>query len=205
MKPTFFRTPKELRGWYEANHDRLGELLVGFYKVGSGKESVTYQEALDEALAHGWIDGVRRSLGAEAYTIRYTPRKARSIWSQVNIRRIAELEAAGRMHPAGHRAFETRDPKRQNQYSFENRDKGLSAEFEAEFRSHAKAWAFFETQPNSYRHPAGFWVMSAKQEATQRRRLRTLIADSAAGMRIKPLTRPADRAKYRKAKTEDGE
>ncbi len=202
MKPAFFRTAKELRAWFEANHDSRSELVVGFYKTATGRESVSYKEAVDEALCYGWIDGVRHSLGEEAYSNRFTPRKARSVWSQVNIRRIAELEAAGRMHPAGHRTFEARDPKRQNQYSFENRDKGLSAAFEAEFRSHEKAWAFFETQPNSYRHPAGFWVMSAKQEATQRRRLRTLISDSEAGMRIKPLTRPSERGKYRKAATE---
>ena len=205
MKPQLFRTPKELRAWYEANHDGRSELLVGFWKKATGKESVTYQEALDEALCYGWIDGVRHSLGEEAYTIRFTPRKARSIWSQVNIRRIAELEAAGRMHPSGHRTFEARDPKRQKQYSFENRDKGLSQAFEAELRANAKAWAFFEKQPRSYRHTAGFWVMSAKQEATQRRRLRTLIADSAQGMRVKPLTRPGEREKYRKPETDGTE
>lgn len=205
MDPIFFRTPQELRAWYEANHDQRFELLIGFWKKATGKESLTYQEALDEALAHGWIDGIRRSLGEEAYTIRYTPRKKTSIWSQVNIRRLAELDAAGRMHPAGHRAFAARDPERQKKYSFENRDKGLAKEYEAELRAHARAWAFFEKQPPSYRHTAGFWVMSAQQEATRRRRLRTLIADSAAGMRIKPLTRPADRARHRTPKTDEAE
>jgi uncharacterized protein YdeI (YjbR/CyaY-like superfamily) len=205
MKPTFFRTPKELRAWYEANHDQRSELLIGFWKKDTGKDSVTYQEALDEALAYGWIDGIRRSLGAEAYTIRYTPRKKTSIWSQVNIRRIAELDAAGRMHPAGHQAFSARDPERQKKYSFENRDKRLDPAYEAELRADAKAWAYFEKQPPSYRHTAGFWVMSAQQESTRRRRLRTLISDSAAGMRIKPLTRPADRAKHRTPRTDESE
>lgn len=201
MKPQFFRTPKELRAWFEANHDNRGELLLGLYRKATARESVTYQEALDEALCYGWIDGVRHSLGDEAYTIRFTPRRKRSNWSQVNIRRVGELEAAGRMHPAGHRAFDARDPERQNRYSFENRDKGLAPALEAEFRRSRKAWAFFETQPPSYRHAASLWVMSAKQESTRRRRLKTLIADSAAGMRIKPLTRPSERDKYRKPKT----
>jgi uncharacterized protein YdeI (YjbR/CyaY-like superfamily) len=205
MKPTFFSNPKELRAWYEANHDRLSALVIGFHKKATGKESLTYQEALDEALAHGWIDGIRRSLGEESYTIRYTPRRKTSIWSQVNMRRVAELEAAGRMHPAGVRAFEERDPRRQNQYSSENRHKGLEKNYEDELRSNDKAWAFFEQQPPSYRHTAGFWVMSAKQEATRHRRLRTLISDSEKGMRIKPLTSPRDREKYRKAESEEAE
>jgi uncharacterized protein YdeI (YjbR/CyaY-like superfamily) len=186
-EPIFFASAAEWRAWLAANHATATEVLFGFHKVATGRAGVTYQEALDEALAFGWIDGVRRG-GAEHWTIRFTPRKPKSIWSAVNIRRVGELSALGKMHPAGMAAFAARDPARQKRYSYENRNVALAAEYEKQFRADRKAWAWFEAMPPSYRRPATWWVMSAKQEETRQRRLATLIADSAAGRKIKPLT-----------------
>src|SRR5262245_25952776 len=119
--PTFFKTPASLKAWFKSHHTKQTELLVGFYKVGSGKPSVTYQEALDEALAVGWIDGIRKGLDADSYTIRFTPRKKGSYWSVVNIKRANELIEAGRMTPAGRAAFEARDVSNTGRYSSEAR------------------------------------------------------------------------------------
>jgi uncharacterized protein YdeI (YjbR/CyaY-like superfamily) len=184
--PTFFKSAAAWRKWLEKNHDKADELLVGFHKVSSGNGGITYKEALDEALCFGWIDGVRRG-GELTWTIRFTRRRPKSIWSQINIKRIAELSAEGRMHPAGIAMFEARDPARQNRYSFENRSAAFSADEEAAFRANRKAWENFCAMPPSYRHPATWWVVSAKREETRARRLATLIADSLAGRRIKPL------------------
>jgi uncharacterized protein YdeI (YjbR/CyaY-like superfamily) len=188
-EPRFFKSPKEWRAWLEKNHAKATELLVGFHKTKTGNGGLTYKQALDEALAFGWIDAVRGG-GDLTWSIRFTPRKPRSIWSAVNIKRIAELKAAGRMHAAGIAAFETRDPAQQKKYSFENPDARLSPADTRRFRAHEKAWANFEKMPPSYRHPAVWWVVSAKQAATRERRLATLIADSAAGQRVKHLRRP---------------
>src|SRR5262249_4315503 len=142
-------------------------------------------------LCFGWIDAVRRG-GEHTWSIRFTPRKASSIWSQVNIRRIPELEAEGRMHAAGLGVFAGRDQRQQKKYSFENRDAALSAEDERAFRADKKAWANFEKMPRSYRHPAIWWVVSAKRDETRTKRLATLIADSAAGRKVKHLRRPGE-------------
>lgn len=192
-EPTFFKNPAAWRKWLEKNHARKSELLVGFHKVSSGNPSITYQEALDEALCFGWIDGVRRG-GEKTYTIRFTPRRAKSIWSAINIRRIEELKAHGKVHASGLAAYEGRDPERQKKYSYENRDAALSAEEERSFRSNRKAWKNFSAMPPSYRRPATWWVVSAKKLETRERRLATLIADSEAGRRIKLLTPPAKKA-----------
>ena len=186
-EPTFFASAAEWRAWLERNHASATDLLVGFHKVATGRGGLTYQAALDEALAFGWIDGHRRG-GAEHWTIRFTPRKPKSIWSAVNIRRVGELTGLGRMHPAGVAAFEARDPVRQKRYSYENRQVSLAPEYEKAFRADKKAWGWFEAMPPSYRRPATWWVMSAKKEETRQRRLATLIADSAAGRKIVPLT-----------------
>ena len=189
MEPTFFPTPEDFRAWLAENHDRERELLVGFYKVGSGKPSITWPQSVDEALCYGWIDGVRRSLGDEAYTIRFTPRKAKSTWSAVNIARVAELTAEGRMRPAGLAAFQAREESNSRIYAYENRDKAVfGPALEERFRANEKAWNFFQAQPPGYRKTATFWVASAKQEATRLRRLDQLIADSAEGRRIDQLT-----------------
>ncbi|MFI5363325.1 MAG: YdeI family protein [Elusimicrobiota bacterium] len=189
MKPVFFSSPEALRGWFERHHSSAGELLIGFHKVATGRPSLTWSESVDEALCVGWIDGVRRSLGAEAYTIRFTPRKARSVWSAVNIAKIAALNAAGRLKPAGTKAFEKRDKKRSRIYSYE-RSTPLPPELERELRANKKAWSYFEARPPYYRRAASAWVASAKKEETRQRRLEQLIEDSAAQRHIKPLRRP---------------
>jgi uncharacterized protein YdeI (YjbR/CyaY-like superfamily) len=190
VDPTFFATPAEWRAWLEKHHATEPELLVGFYKKGSGRPSITWPESVDEALCYGWIDGVRRSLGDEAYTIRFTPRKKRSFWSNVNIRRVGELIAEGRMRPAGLAAFEVRTGERSGVYSFEQKDPvAFDAAMEREFRADAAAWAYFQSCPPWYRRTATWWVVSAKKEETRAKRLATLIAESAAGRAIRVLDR----------------
>jgi uncharacterized protein YdeI (YjbR/CyaY-like superfamily) len=186
VKPTFFPTPADFRNWLEQNHDTARELFVGFYKKGSGKPSITWPESVDEALCFGWIDGIRRSIDAESYSIRFTPRRAKSIWSNVNTKRVAELTRQGRMHATGLVAFKARDPKRSGIYAFEQRkqDQRLDAAYEAKLRKNKKAWAFFQAQAPYYQRMVSLFVMSAKKEETRLRRLATLIADSAAGRRI---------------------
>jgi uncharacterized protein YdeI (YjbR/CyaY-like superfamily) len=187
----FFKNQGEWRLWLERNHAKADEQWVGFHKVGTGKTGITYSQALDEALCFGWIDSVRRG-GHAAWSIRFTPRRKGSIWSAVNTKRIGELIAEGRVAPPGLAAYEGRDREKQQLYSYENRDKGLAPDYETRFRAEKEAWAWFDSMPLSYRRPAIWWVMSAKQEATRERRLATLIADSAAGCRIKPLRRPGE-------------
>ena len=192
-EPYFFKSQKEWRAWLLKNHAKATEQVVGFHKAGSDEKGITYKQALDEALAFGWIDAVRKG-GDKTWSIRFTPRKARSIWSAVNIKRIAELKAAGVVHAAGLAAYEGRDLKLQKRYSFENPDAKLSPADTKRFRSNKKAWANFEKMPPSYKHPAVWWVVSAKQQATRERRLAALIADSAAGRRLKHLRRPGETA-----------
>jgi uncharacterized protein YdeI (YjbR/CyaY-like superfamily) len=189
--PTFFASPADLRAWLESNHGGAGELWVGFYKVGSGHPSITWPQAVDQALCFGWIDGVRRRIDDVSYVIRFTPRKPDSTWSAVNIRRIKELAAQGLVRPAGLKAFASRVDERSAIYAYEQRQAAeLDAAAEEQFRAHARAWAFFQAQPPSYRRTAIYWVVSAKREETRIRRLATLIADSEAGRTIAPLTRP---------------
>lgn len=166
------------------NHANAKELLVGFHKKSSGKKSITYAEALDEALCFGWIDGVRRGFDETSYTIRFTPRKPRSIWSLVNKRHVERLQKEGRMHAAGLAAFERRDPKRTGIYSFENRPRELSPEYEKEFQKNKTAWEFFQAQPSGYKRLMAFWVMGAKKEETRGARLRRLIETSAKRKRV---------------------
>ena len=184
MRPVFFPAAADFRRWLEQHHASSRELLVGIYNQASGRGGLTYPEALDEALCFGWIDGIRRRRDENSYTIRFTPRKPRSTWSNVNVRHVARLQAAGRMTPAGRAAFDARDAKRTGIYSFENRPQNLPAALEKIFRAQPKAWAFWQEQPPGYRRTAIWWVVSAKQDATRERRLATLIADSAAGRRI---------------------
>jgi uncharacterized protein YdeI (YjbR/CyaY-like superfamily) len=195
VDPTFFATPEEFRAWLEKHHDKRKELWVGFYKKGSGKPSITYPEAVDEALCFGWIDGVRKSLDTDSYVNRFTPRQARSTWSAVNIERAKELERLGRMHPAGRKAFEARADERSAMYSYEQRHAAkLALEHERQFRANKKAWTWFEAQPPSYRKAAIWWVVSAKKDETKAKRLATLIDDSAHGRTVPPLTRPPKRS-----------
>ena len=183
MKPRFFKSQSDFRRWLEKNHAKETELMLGFYKKGSGKASITYPEALDEALCFGWIDGVRRSLTDDAYVQRFTPRKAKSIWSNVNVRHVERLKKLGRMAPAGLRAYELKDPKKTGVYSFENRPRELLPAYEKKFRANKKAWEFFEKQPPGFKRLMIFRVMEGKQEETRQRRLAQLIEASAKGVR----------------------
>lgn len=199
MKPRFFATPKSFRSWLEKYHATRSELLVGFYKRATGKRSITWPESVDEALCFGWIDGIRRSLSVEAYSIRFTPRRARSIWSAVNVARVRELDKLGKMTPAGARAFAARTPERTGVYSFERNAAAKLTKYEAaELERNAKAAAFFSAQAPWYRRTAIHWLISAKRAETRERRLGQLIAHSAKGETIPPLTRPT--SKSRRAK-----
>jgi uncharacterized protein YdeI (YjbR/CyaY-like superfamily) len=194
MKPVFFETPADLRAWLEQHHDSEKELWVGLYKKSSGRPSVTWPEVVDEALCFGWIDGVRKGIDDISYANRLTPRSPRSTWSAVNIARVKELTAQGRMRPAGLQAFEARADERSAIYSYEQRrSPELDDEQDRRFRANATAWDWFQSQPASYRKAAVWWVISAKREETRERRLATLIDDSEHGRTIKPLTRPGDR------------
>ena len=192
--PRYFATQVAWRAWLEKHHASGKELWVGFHRVGSGKPSITWPQSVDEALCFGWIDGVRKSIDADSYVIRFTPRRPRSIWSLVNVKRVEELTKLGRMTPAGLRAFEARDPARSGVYSFEQRKESmtLAPPYEAKLRANRKAWAFFQSQAPYYRRMASLYVMSAKKEETRLRRLATLIDDSAKGQRLGPL-RPASK------------
>ncbi len=194
MEPMFFETPAEFRDWLEEHHTDVAELLVGFHKKGSGRPSMTWPESVDQALCFGWIDGVRRGIDKHSYTIRFTPRKARSTWSRVNVKRAEELVEEGLMRPAGLAAFERRSDDRSGIYACEQRKQAkLDPAAEKEFRADRKAWAFFSEQAPSYRRTATHWVISAKKEETRRKRLKTLIEDSAAGRTLRHLTRPGKR------------
>lgn len=188
MKPRFFRSPAELRRWLAAHHATETELVFGFYKKDSGRKGITYQEALDEALCYGWIDGVRRSRDAHSYTIRFTPRRPRSIWSQVNLKRVRELIDAGRMQRPGRAAYERRDEKLTRLYAFERESAALDAAQEKAFRANRAAWEFWNAQPPSYRKTVTWWVIGARKEETRRRRLEALIAACARGERVGLLT-----------------
>jgi uncharacterized protein YdeI (YjbR/CyaY-like superfamily) len=185
-KPTFFPTPADLRRWLKKNHAKVAELWVGFHKKGTGRPSITWPEAVDEALCFGWIDGVRYRIDDSSYRIRFTPRKPKSIWSNVNVKRVAALKNLGRMLPAGLAAFAKADPKRAGVYSFERKNAALGAAYEKQFKANKKAWEFFRSLAPSYQRLATWWVISAKREETRRRRLDSLIARCAAGRRIGP-------------------
>jgi len=184
MKIMHFKSQSEFRQWLEANHSSESELWVGFYKKDSGKGGLTYTEALDEALCFGWIDGVRKRVDELSFTQRFTPRKPRSNWSLVNIRHVERLKKARRMMPAGLKAFAAREAAKSGVYSFENKPRRLSPALERRFKSDKAAWDFFQQQPPGYRRVANFWVMSAKREETQQRRLAQLMEDSSHGRRL---------------------
>jgi len=182
--PTFFATPAAWRAWLEANHATAPELSVGFWKVGSGKPSITWPQSVDEALCFGWIDAVRHRIDDEAYRIRFTPRKPGGNWSQVNLKRFAELKAQGRVAPAGQAAFDAGKP---SAYSYEKAAASLAPEETARFQSHPAAWRYFEACPPGYRKQAIHWVTDAKRAPTRAKRLGALIDVSAAGRRLDPL------------------
>jgi len=188
VKPIFFASPAKWRAWLEKNHHKKREVLVGFYKRATGKPSLTWPESVDGALCFGWIDGIRRSVDGERYTIRFTPRKPRSIWSDINTKRVAVLKKEGLMHESGLRAFAERDAKRSGIYSYERKNvKELPAPLAAKVRANAKAWAHFSSQAPWYQRAVSHWIATAKKEETRDKRLALLIASSAAGERIPPL------------------
>lgn len=187
-KPIFFASASELRAWLKKNHRTATELWVGCYKKATGKPTVTWQEMVDEVLCFGWIDGLRRGIDEHSFMQRITPRRARSIWSAINIARIGELEAAGRMTPAGREAFATRDAARAGLYSNERTDPAkLTAAEMRQFKATPGAWAFFSAQSPSHRRVVLHWITSAKRAETRQRRLDALIEDSAAGRLIGPM------------------
>jgi len=189
MEPKFFATPAAWREWLEKHHDKRQELLVGFYRKNSGHPSITWPESVDVALCFGWIDGVRRRIDSASYSIRFTPRKPRSIWSAVNINRVEELTRQALMNPAGLKAFEAREEKRSAIYAFEQKSIEFEAAQEKQFRANPAAWRFFQSQPPWYRRTATWWVISAKREETKKQRLSTLIGDSGQCRTIRRLTR----------------
>jgi uncharacterized protein YdeI (YjbR/CyaY-like superfamily) len=183
--PRFFATPADFRAWMKQHHKTAPELSVGFYKRHSGKPSITWPEAVDEALCFGWIDGVRHRIDDDSYRIRFTPRQPKSTWSAVNLGRIAELTKQGRMRAAGLRAFANRLEAKTGIYAYEQRrEAALGAADEAQFRARQDGWKFFTAQPAWYRHQATWWVVSAKRDETRRKRLAKLIESSAAGRRL---------------------
>jgi uncharacterized protein YdeI (YjbR/CyaY-like superfamily) len=184
-EPLFFATPADFRAWLEVNSEGLREQWIGFHKKDSGRPSITWPEAVDEALCVGWIDGLRKTIDSHSYKIRFTPRQAKSNWSAVNIRRVQELARQKRMRPPGVRAFASRAEEKSGIYSYENRHAAVLDKWdEQQFRSSPEAWKFFHAQPQSYRKTMIWWVVSAKRAETRRKRLATLIGESKANRRI---------------------
>jgi len=188
MAPRFFESGSAFRRWLAANHARRRELLVGFYRVASGRGGLTHREALDTALAYGWIDGLVRGIDPQSYSIRFSPRGKDSYWSLVNTKRFRALKKLGLVAPAGQRAFDRRDPGRTRQYSFERAKNGvLHPAVEKQLRADRAVAAFFDAQPPGYRRFATHWIMSAKREETRQKRLAILMGRSARGLRVDPL------------------
>jgi uncharacterized protein YdeI (YjbR/CyaY-like superfamily) len=187
-EPPYFASAAAFGAWLADHHETETEVWVGYWKRHTGKPSLTWSEAVDEALCFGWIDGVLRRVDDERHVQRFTPRKPASNWSAVNVAKVAALREGGRMRPAGEAAFARRRDDRTGVYSFEQPEEPeLDAAQRARFEADPAAWAFFQAQPPSYRRQASWWVISAKRPETRERRLATLIADSAAGERIKHL------------------
>ncbi len=183
-----FENPAAFRAWLRKHHDTADELWVGYWKKSTGRPGITWQESVDEALCFGWIDGIRKRIDDEAYTNRFTPRRANSTWSRRNIDRYRELEAEGRIESAGAAAYARRKEDNSGVYSFEQAEPAaLSDEYVARLRSDERAWADWQSRPAGYRRQVSHWIMSAKRETTRERRLASLIEDSAAGRKVKPL------------------
>ena len=191
----FFKTQAAFRVWLEKNHNKKDELWLGYYKKASGKTSVTYKQALEEVLCFGWIDGISRSIDEEKYCQRYTPRRKGSIWSAVNIKKAEELIKNGKMHSSGLHVYKNRDPKKAGLYSFEQKEIKFPSALLKMLKANKKAWENYSKMPPGYRKTSTWWVISAKQEETRQRRMKTLIADSEAGRRIALLTPLKDKKK----------
>jgi len=183
-----FTSAAEFRAWLKEHHANEREAWIGYYKKGVPKQSIAYPESVDEALCFGWIDGIGYRISDEVHATRFTPRTKRSTWSAANVRRVGELKAEGRMHPAGLAAFAARTGDNTGIYSYENRPRDLPTPYLARLQASAAAWHFWQSQTPGYRRAATWWVISAKQATTRDRRLATLIEDSAAGRFVKPFT-----------------
>jgi uncharacterized protein YdeI (YjbR/CyaY-like superfamily) len=178
MHPIFFETPEVFRAWLNENHNKATELLVGFYKVKSGKPSMTWSQSVDQALCFGWIDGIRKSIDKDSYCIRFTPRKKNSIWSAVNIDKVEALLKSGLMYPEGLKAYGFKTESKSKIYSHENENIALDSHFEEQFKHDKAAYDFFIHQASSYQKVVIHWIMSAKQEKTRKSRLAKTIAAS---------------------------
>ncbi len=187
MKPKFFKTSSDFRKWLDKNSDKIDELWVGYYKKGTGKQSITWPESVDEALCCGWIDGLRKSIDEESYKIRFTPRRPNSHWSTVNINRVKELSKLGLMKPSGLEAYKKRDEKKSKQASYEQKEIRFDKKFEERIKANKKAWDYFQSMAPSYRKQCTWWIMSAKKEETKLKRLLTLIESSEQKQKIPPL------------------
>lgn len=188
-KPKFFADPAALRAWLVENHKHEQELIVGYYKRDSGRASITWPESVDEALCVGWIDGVRRSIDDVSYQIRFTPRKPTSIWSAINIARVAVLAKEERMLPAGFAAFAARRENKSGIYAYEQRSATLPPKYVKLFKRNAKAWKFFQAQTPGYKKQMMWRIVSAKTEATREKRLAEILKYSASGVRHPGLER----------------
>jgi uncharacterized protein YdeI (YjbR/CyaY-like superfamily) len=199
-KPIFFPTSSAFRAWLAKHHAKAAELWVGFYKKDSGKPSITWPESVDQALCYGWIDGVRKSIDATSYKIRFSPRRAESIWSAINRKRIEELIAEGKMKPAGLKAYEGRKENRSGIYSYEQRPAEMVEPYAGLFKKNKGAWRFFQDQPPYYRRVVTWWIVSAKKEETRIKRLDKLMAHSGRGERLPELMPKKQRELNRKTK-----
>jgi uncharacterized protein YdeI (YjbR/CyaY-like superfamily) len=188
VEPTFFANPDEFRAWLEQHYATENELSVGFYKKATGKQTMSWSQAVDQALCFGWIDGVLHRIDDERHMQRFTPRRRGSNWSKVNIAKVARLKEAGLMRPAGLAAFEARSDARSGIYAFEQEKSAeLPAEYERRLRADAAAWDYWQASAPSYRRTATHWVVSAKKPETRERRLAQLIMCSAAGRNAPPF------------------
>ena len=192
--PRFFDSAAAFRRWLEKNHAKVDELWIGFWKKASGRGGLTYDEAVEQSLCFGWIDGLKKAHDAGSFKQRFTPRRPRSIWSAINIRKVESLKARGLMAGPGLAAFARLDPARSSVYSFENRDVALDPQLEKRFRHERGAWTFFASQPPGYRRVATHWVMSAKRDETRGRRLQQLIDTSGRKQRLPAIAGPARKA-----------
>ncbi len=183
-KPIFFPSAEAFRNWLDQHHNQSTECYVGYYKVGSGRQNMTWSDSVDQAICYGWIDGRRNRIDDESYMIRFTPRRPNSNWSAVNLKKVKELTAKGLMQPAGLAAFAKRDIDKSGVYAFEQKKIAFTKKYEVSFRKNKKAWAWFESSAPSYRKTCIWWIMSAKLEPTRQRRLNLLIDCCEQGVKI---------------------